>query len=263
MSERGVVLVRVLAAVAVLGASAGVFAQDRAGSIARPGSPRRGERTPGASAPGGAPYNVSTISSLAFSPLYSGVTFASAPDNFKFAASGADFGAGASLPAGAVIDYIGLASCDEAGGNLSVWVYWQPVGGAASLVDAVVTSAHGAASPCGMDFSPSPLAFAIPSNSGASLQLDVRQDFSAPTDASVRFGSVEIWWRPSVGPAPATASFLDVPTSDPFFQFVEALRSSGITAGCTDSVHFCPDQPVLRKQMAVFLAKALGLGWGE
>jgi hypothetical protein len=63
-----------------------------------------------------------------------------------------------------------------------------------------------------------------------------------------------------VSPAPATATFNDVPTTHPFFRFIEALYNSGITAGCSAAPPlYCPDNPVTRGQMAVFLAKALGL----
>jgi hypothetical protein len=63
-----------------------------------------------------------------------------------------------------------------------------------------------------------------------------------------------------VSPAPAVATFNDVPTTHPFFQFIEALAASGITAGCqTAPPLYCPDSPLTRGQMAVFLAKALGL----
>jgi hypothetical protein len=51
-----------------------------------------------------------------------------------------------------------------------------------------------------------------------------------------------------------------VPTNHPFFQFVEALAASGITAGCGNG-NFCPDAPLTRGQIAVFLSKALGLHW--
>ena len=63
-----------------------------------------------------------------------------------------------------------------------------------------------------------------------------------------------------VSPAPATASFNDVPSSHPFFQFIEALAASGITSGCGNG-SFCPDAPLTRGQMAVFLAKGLGLSF--
>ena len=63
-----------------------------------------------------------------------------------------------------------------------------------------------------------------------------------------------------VSPAPGSATFADVPTNHPFFQFIEALNASGITAGCGGG-NFCPNNPLTRGQMAVFLAKALGLQW--
>jgi hypothetical protein len=63
-----------------------------------------------------------------------------------------------------------------------------------------------------------------------------------------------------VSPAPGTATFNDVPTTHPFFQFIEALHASGITGGCSAAPPlYCPDNSVSRGQMAVFLAKALGL----
>lgn len=63
-----------------------------------------------------------------------------------------------------------------------------------------------------------------------------------------------------VSAAPPVASFNDVPTNHPFFQFIEALKVSGITAGCQAAPPlYCPDNPLTRGQMAVFLAKALGL----
>jgi hypothetical protein len=51
-----------------------------------------------------------------------------------------------------------------------------------------------------------------------------------------------------------------VPTNDSAFQFVEALVASGITVGCGGG-NYCPDAPLTRRQMAVFLSKALGLHW--
>jgi hypothetical protein len=81
-----------------------------------------------------------------------------------------------------------------------------------------------------------------------------------PSDPDVSFKGVRVFWHRQVSPAPAVATFNDVPTSDPAFQFVEALARSGITAGC-GSGNFCPDAPLTRRQMAVFLSKALGLHW--
>ena len=68
-----------------------------------------------------------------------------------------------------------------------------------------------------------------------------------------------MYYRLQVSPAPATATFPnDVPTSHPQFRFVEALAASGLTSGC-GAGSFCPDSPLTRGQMSVFLAVALGL----
>jgi hypothetical protein len=75
---------------------------------------------------------------------------------------------------------------------------------------------------------------------------------------SNRFTGVTVGYRLRVSPPPPVATFLDVPASHPFFPFVEALTAAGITGGC-DLDLFCPDAPLTRGQMAVFLAVALGL----
>ncbi len=76
----------------------------------------------------------------------------------------------------------------------------------------------------------------------------------------VELRGMTVGYRLRVSPPPGAATFNDVPMSHPFFQFVEALSASGITAGCGAAPPlYCPDQPLTRGQMAVFLAKALGL----
>jgi hypothetical protein len=81
---------------------------------------------------------------------------------------------------------------------------------------------------------------------------------SASSATSVR--AVRLSWKRQVSPSPPGASFNDVPANDAAFQFVEALVDSGITVGCGNG-NYCPDAPLTRRQMAVFLAKALGLHW--
>lgn len=81
-----------------------------------------------------------------------------------------------------------------------------------------------------------------------------------PTLGDVGFGAAIVHWRRTVSPAPAAASFGDVPTTHPFFRFVEALVAAGVTGGCGGG-NYCPDTPITRGQMAVFLANALGLHW--
>ncbi|WP_456375151.1 S-layer homology domain-containing protein [Thiolapillus sp.] len=85
-------------------------------------------------------------------------------------------------------------------------------------------------------------------------------DANAST-SDIRFFGAAVGWTRTISPAPATASFNDVPTGHWAFQAIEALANSGITSGC-DANNFCPDANLTRAQMAVFLSKALGLHWG-
>jgi|SRR5690242_15020996 len=83
--------------------------------------------------------------------------------------------------------------------------------------------------------------------------------FDAVDGSNLLVGAI-ISYQLEVSPPPGTATFNDVPTSHPFFQYIEALSASGITGGC-GAGNYCPDAPLTRGQMAVFLAKALGLYW--
>ena len=86
--------------------------------------------------------------------------------------------------------------------------------------------------------------------------------FAANTtyDQSTAVSAMIVGYKLQVSPAPFVATFNDVPTSDPAFQFIEAFVAAGITVGCqTNPALYCPDDFVTRRQMAVFFAKALGL----
>jgi hypothetical protein len=81
-------------------------------------------------------------------------------------------------------------------------------------------------------------------------------------------GGMRITWKRQVSDPPPTPTFGDVRASDLGFPYIEALVSSGITAGCSAPPPpapplYCPDANLTRRQMAVFLAKALGLHWAE
>ena len=82
------------------------------------------------------------------------------------------------------------------------------------------------------------------------------------TYSDLRFGGVTVWYRLQMSPAPASATFADVPTGYWAFRHIEALAASGITAGCGGG-NYCPESSVTRAEMAVFLAKALGLHWAD
>jgi hypothetical protein len=78
---------------------------------------------------------------------------------------------------------------------------------------------------------------------------------------NLRVGGVRLFWNRQVRtglPNP----FDDIGGLNNRFQnAIIALAASGITTGC-DANSFCPNSPVTRGQMAVFLAEALGLHWG-
>jgi hypothetical protein len=81
-------------------------------------------------------------------------------------------------------------------------------------------------------------------------------------NANAGLGAVQIHWRRQVSAPPAVATFNDVSVIDPGYKFIEALAAAGITSGCGGG-NYCPDAPLTRRQMAVFLSKALGLHWTD
>ena len=100
---------------------------------------------------------------------------------------------------------------------------------------------------------------------GGGITIDTSDNFykvafNIAISPTLQFRAARIEYYLQVSPAPGSADFGDVPTSSPQFQFIEALYHAGITAGCGGG-NYCPNNPVTRGQMAVFLAKALGLHW--
>jgi hypothetical protein len=60
---------------------------------------------------------------------------------------------------------------------------------------------------------------------------------------------------PGFVPPPAVGIFTDVPATDSFAPWIEELYNRGVVAGCGSGPTYCPEAPVLRQQMAVFLLK--------
>ena len=83
-----------------------------------------------------------------------------------------------------------------------------------------------------------------------------------PSQNAMSLGGVRITWKRQVSPPPATPTFGDVPSTDGAWTYIEALAASGVTSGCGGG-NYCPDGTLTRRQMAVFLSKALGLHWGN
>jgi hypothetical protein len=170
--------------------------------------------------------------------------------------SGPFFVAGLRLPAGAVVTRLEVAGCDHDGSAQLLFMLFRstvPPETGAERVTPVGATGTIPTPGCGR-FSVTPSAPPLViDNENASYWIGVQTE-----TLSTYFDSVRVYYQLRVGPAPATASFGDVPPSHPFFQFVEALVASGITAGCGGG-NYCPDSALTRGQMAVFLSKALGL----
>jgi hypothetical protein len=169
------------------------------------------------------------------------------------------------LPSGARIQSFGLTFYDADGSNdvsatLRAFTHGTPdTGGSPSFFDIVSAASTGC---CGTGYASAAADHTVLNDAAhdpdASLYVVV-VNFPAAT-SDLAFKGVDVRWQRQVSPAPGAASFNDVPASDPAFQYVEALAASGVTAGCGGG-NFCPDAPLTRRQMAVFLAKALGLHW--
>ena len=162
------------------------------------------------------------------------------------------FEAPLSLPTGAIIDHLQLDACDGGAGDFSASLYVCPStsGPCARFFLMQTTGTPGCVA---LD---SPTGSVVVSNINSTAFVEACTGATGPTNT---LHSVRVFYRLQVSPAPATATFpLDVPTTHPFFKFVEAMAASGLTGGC-GAGSFCPDQPVTRGQLSVFLASALGL----
>ena len=157
------------------------------------------------------------------------------------------------LPSGAIVEDLELEACDtELLGQ--VITTFTRVGSLETATTVLGTATSGLTPGCALFHAAVP-PHTIDNRTGTYTA----QVLIVGTGLTTRFQAVRLSYRLQVSAAPATATFpSDVPTTHPFFRFVEALARAGITGGCATG-SYCPDAPVTRGQMAVFLATALGL----
>lgn len=201
-------------------------------------------------------YTVTVIPATSFTSDDHYVTdYGSLSRYFPFADSHRLYYAGLSqIPSGAIIDFVGLECASTGVGELTVTpFYMDQHSGTTSGIIALPNTPHS----FDTDYNQDPIGFQLERNVHNAIGIVVDQ---APNTEPL-FGWVEIWWRRTVSPAPENPSFADVPPTDFGYQYIEALKASGITGGCGDGTVFCPDATLTRRQMAIFLAKALGLRW--
>ena len=164
--------------------------------------------------------------------------------------------AGVNLPTGTTITGIEMVACDtdpanEITANLTRCA--EPGTTCATIATATTSATPG----CGF-FSSSTIAESIQNLNNAYF-VTINETNSSPT---LLFRTLRIYYKLAISPDPPGATFADVPVGHPFHRFVEALYASGITGGCGGG-NYCPDAPITRGQMAVFLAGALGLFWAN
>ena len=161
------------------------------------------------------------------------------------------------MPGGATLIRVDVEACDTSavsGLGFGLARGATPGAGAANI-SSVVTTGTTATPGCAF-FPVTPTATTVINNATSNYWLFYA--WQGGGTATVHIHSVRIVYRLTVNPAPATATFSDVPVGSPQHRFVEVLAATGITGGCGGG-QFCPDAPLTRGQMAVFLAAALGL----
>ena len=200
-------------------------------------------------------YTVTTVSAMSFLPFddNDGYNSALCCLSRSFDDGDGELYASVSIPAGAVIDFIGLESYSFCAGIVGVEL-WEVTHGFTSGIAALSSTAHS----YDTDYNATPIGYQVGMNAHKALAIQVELGNNCVNWPALSW--VEIWWRRVVSDPPASPTFNDVPTSDFGYQYIEALNASGITGGCAPGA-FCPDSPVTRRQMAIFLSKALGLHW--
>ena len=194
---------------------------------------------------------------------YSDLNFSSAVlSRYPTNASGSGiFVAVPQLPSGALVSAVEFDWCDtSAGSDLQFDVLSSGYTG--ESIETVASTTSSGSTGCGFTTANLASPFTI-SNDGTQIILKAK----APThDGTTSISGAVVRYVLQVSPAPGTASFNDVPVGDQGYQYVQALLASGITGGCGANPPFqppvyCPDSFVTRRQMAIFIAKALGLQW--
>ncbi|MCZ2148045.1 MAG: SBBP repeat-containing protein [Bryobacterales bacterium] len=92
----------------------------------------------------------------------------------------------------------------------------------------------------------------------AGITAGCTQDRFCPDDVVTRGQMAAFLWRSLAGErfqVAAAPTFSDVPAGHLFYRYIQRIRNWGITAGCTAAT-YCPDDPILKWQLAVFLARS-------
>jgi len=201
--------------------------------------------------------SIRQIHAYQFVPIDSSTTYSydgSTAMRYRTGGTAPWFEASLSLPSGVKLTRLELYGCDtDPSNDLYAWIFVSSSSGVNVYGGQLTSGTPG----CGWFSYDLTAANLTVDNHLKGYSIEVR--LSAANSGN-KFREVNVYYRLQVSPPPGTPTFSDVPSSHPFYQYVEALAASGITTGCS-ATQFCPDAPLTRGQMAVFLAKALGLHW--
>jgi hypothetical protein len=203
---------------------------------------------------GTASETVIAIPDWEFSGRDSTTTFAW--DAGKYANAGGFLEAGIHLPGGASITKIEAQACNtnaSSYGDLALYVRGNSSGYGLSLAEVLISPMTNCTLTSVTLSTPHTV-----NNLINSYYLE--WDNCCGNGATIKIQAARVFYKLQISPDPSTATFADVPVGHPLHRFVEALVAAGITGGCGGG-NYCPDAPITRGQMAVFLSAALGLHW--
>jgi hypothetical protein len=238
-------------------------AEDRTVSIIAPQSNQE-DAPPKSIEPfwGTASTSVKQVNALTCMPLDSATTysFTYQGGTQRYCPSGyCAFACNVDIPSGAKILYIEIDGCDSsATGHIMANLAADSYGSGSTIVYYGPDSGPANSPGCTYWRNYPTFPWTVDNDSNSYyVEVSLSENSTETTFSAIRIG-----YQLQVSPAPTTATFIDVSTSHPLFQYIEALAASGITTGYDDDT-FRPSQPITRGQMAVFLSRALGLHWPD
>ncbi|MCS7311593.1 MAG: S-layer homology domain-containing protein [Acidobacteria bacterium] len=212
----------------------------------------------------GSDYFYTYVPSADFQPRDSATTYGYAGLGYIYKTAGTQlFWAPLALDAGISIGVLRIFYCDtDAANDITMYLTYYEGDTSPTFTDVASVSSSGTpgCTSTAIFFSPEHTIRTLNPSTLVPRHYVVNVDLGNATTSALRFKAVRVFWRRQISPAPGSPTFTDVPPAHPFYQHIEALVASGITTGCT-ATQYCPDTPLTRGQMAVFLSRALGLHW--
>jgi hypothetical protein len=206
----------------------------------------------------GGNYQYTDIPSADFTPYNSSTTYAYGNAGYRYLTAGSFMDAGIRLPSGALLQIARLHYYDNDGAQNPRIIVFRFANPSSSTELCSLTPPSGTP---GYTSSISGCSSINETIQNGPNSYVVRVALNSAAGSNSMFKSVRLWWRRQIRtglPNP----FSDIGSLPAEFQnSITALAASGITTGTTATT-YSPSQAVNRGQMAVFLARALGLYWG-